>query len=1060
MSCTSKYLLAQQIIQGRVRSGETGSPLENVTIKLSTNKLAQLSGRDGDFSITYRSGLDSVFFSYIGFLDTAVTIESLRKYPIVDLKVATKSIEEVIVNTGYQQVKSNEITGAVDVLTNKLLNEQTGVNILDRLNNMVSAVRFDNKPINNTDLQKTNISVRGLSTINGTLDPLIVLDGFIYEGDISNIDPNNIENISLLKDAAAASIWGARAGNGVIVITSKKADFGEMTAPNISFNSTIIAQRKTDLSQLYEVSNEEYIAIEQMLFNRGYYNTRLNFTPYAAVTPAVDIFDRTKRGLLSQTDSANLINNLLNQNGRNNYADHFLSAPLTQQYSLGIRGNSRRHSYGLSVGYTGTSTDLDDKGRKTNVQLTNSYRASEKLQLDLNVLYTNQKNVTGKPSYQSLLSGGKATPYKQFFDESGSAVRMETEYRSLFLSDFYVNDYMDWNYYPATDYLHSGTTTNINELFATMNLRYKVFSFLDFNAGLQLQQQASEQQRLDRAESYLARRNINMFMQTDPNTGENIFPVPIGGILGTSNQKGQSYTFRGQFNLNKSFASHSFVGMLGAEARENVTDQYTFSAYGYNDHPLGTVPVDYANRYVVAPTGNSAIISGAPVFTVLNNRFVSFYANMNYSFQKKYSLYGSIRNDGANIFGMTTNDRWTPLWSMGGSWSLDKENFWNQSWMQVARLRATYGYSGNVDLRKTPEPIASVGGSMYTNLPALLVTELNDPSLRWEKVSTLNLAADFSVFNGRIKGSVDYYIKNGRDLYGLTEYDYTSWGVSNTITKNVASMQGRGWDITLNTVNLDKRLKWTSRAVISFNKNKTVDYYNELNNGLISFLGAGNFITPIPGRPLNAIAAFRWMGLNEQGRAQGLLNGEPSTSYTVIRRQILADGDDSESIVYFGSSKPQVFGNLINSFSYGPLDFSINVSFKGDYYFLKPATSYSGLFGMGMAYPDFESRWQQSGDELLTDVPAMVYPVPSGSDAFYTQSELHVLKAAHVRLEYVNLAYNFLLNSASKNYRFRVYANASNLGLLWTENRENIDPEFPYTLRPPRTVSVGLQFDY
>ncbi|HBW79755.1 MAG TPA: SusC/RagA family TonB-linked outer membrane protein, partial [Sphingobacterium sp.] len=185
----------------------------------------------------------------------------------------------------------------------------------------------------------------------------------------------------------------------------------------------------------------------------------------------------------------------------------------------------------------------------------------------------------------------------------------------------------------------------------------------------------------------------------------------------------------------------------------------------------------------------------SPDFTKTVNRFVSTYINFSDIWKEKYGISFSFRQDGANIFGANTNDKWSPLWSVGGFWDLGKEQFMELPWLDNLKLRATFGYSGNVDLTRTPEPIANIETARYTNYPMLSIRNLNDPSLRWEKVGTFNLGVDYALLKNRISGSVDYYLKNGKDLYGTTDYDYTTWGAQATVVKNVGAMLGHGLDL-------------------------------------------------------------------------------------------------------------------------------------------------------------------------------------------------------------------------------------------------------------------------
>lgn len=1051
-------------VKGKVHSADERKPLGGVTIKVIPGTDIAATDLTGNFAIRVHSLQDSLRFSMVGYNTRTYVASYFQKPRNIYLSKQVNYLDEAqVVNTGYQSVRTKEITASVDVVSKEMLNQQTGLNILDRLNNITPSIRFDNKQIYNSDLQKLNFSVRGLSTINGNLDPLIVLDGFIYEGEIQNIDPNNVESISILKDAAASSIWGARAGNGVIVITSKKGSFQADQRARVSLSNTFITKDRPDLKQLYQVPNKDFIDVEKMLFDKGYYFLNSLFYPHLAMTPAVNLFNDWQKGLISAADSAKTMDWLLAQDGQQNYMDEFYNTPYSNQLSLNISGGSALNAYALGVGYTTDRSHLDAKGRKLNIQLSNSFRPVDRLQIDLSVQFTDQQNRSGKPEYSQFKYGGKEVPYSYFRDVTGQEGPFDVEYNTAFVNNRFTSPYLDWGYYPLSDYKYATQQRKLNEWYATSGIRYQLFSFLSASASFQWQHQQSDVENYSAKESYYTRKLINQYSTVDMGTGQVTYKVPMGDIRMLDDQSGNSYTVRGQLDFNKAVGQHRITGILGAEVRERTLTGLSSSIYGYNKVPLTSIPVDNANGYLItAPAFAFGQIPGQPVLTKVNNRFVSLYSNWNELFQDKYGLSASFRQDGANIFGANSNDKWSPLWSVGASWQLDKEDFFKFDWVNQFKLRTTYGYSGNVDLRKTPYPIANAGVDMNgTGLPTLSIQTLNDPSLRWEKVGTLNFGLDFSFFQNRIWGSIDRYIKKGKDLYGLSNYDYTAWGAEGTITKNVGSMEGRGWDFTINTRNTTGLVGWNSRLVFGLNKNRTTAYFAAPNTGVRSFLGSsGDIFQPVVGKPLHGLAGYTWMGLNAEGMPQGLLDGEPSTDYLALNRATIDHPEGNESITFIGSSKPQAFGNLINSLHWKGLELAANVSFKGDYYFYKPVTDYFGLFKMGIAYPDFERRWQQPGDEVKTNVPVMVYPIDENRDTFYQSSAIHILKADHIRLEYISLAWQKQWQMGYRKMNVRLFANASNLGILWRANKEHIDPEFSYRLSPNKTYSLGVQIDY
>ena len=456
--CSVNILLgkAQQMqsmeIKGRVLNSTDRSPVPNANIRVMNKQLVTRTDDKGQFALIGVVDRDSLTVSLVGYHGRTVAGGYFRDNAVILLQKEENYLQEVQVNTGYQTLRANEVTGAINLISRKMLDQQVGTNILQRLNNVVPAIRFDNQPIKNAMQQKLNVSVRGLSTINGNLDPLIVLDGFIYEGDITNIDPAMIESATVLKDAAASAIWGARAGNGVIVLTTKKGMIGTNTRNKITFGSTMIFKDRPNLSQLYQVPNADFIAIEKMLFDGGHYDVFLQSFPYVAMTPVIDILDRTKNGKISSLDSAEAINNLLAQDGLKNYSDAFYRSPMSMQYNLHIAGGNAKNSYGLGLGYTKTTTELDSRNRKWNLLFSNSYRPIANLQVDLNVNYTDHRDQSGRPDYSSLSYGSKSVPYMQFFDNDGKEISFDGDFRRSYLDQNFGANYLDWSYYPLSEY--------------------------------------------------------------------------------------------------------------------------------------------------------------------------------------------------------------------------------------------------------------------------------------------------------------------------------------------------------------------------------------------------------------------------------------------------------------------------------------------------------------------------------------------------------------------------------------------------------------------------------
>lgn len=1045
-------------IQGRVVSKEGQKPIVGASVVvLGKNNLTK-SGIDGQFNLSASPG-DSLKVSHIGYNSDTVVLKSNQLNFTFELTAISRILDEVFVSSGYQQLRPNEMTGSFQILDKGILDQQVGTNILDRLNNLTPGFRKGAFSFQANRSEKLNISIRGLSTINASKDPLIVLDGFIYEGDIDNIDPNSIVSVTVLKDAAATSIWGARAGNGVIVLASVNSS-KKFQKTSVNISHTVTTKRITDYNKLYQPSNRDYVLAEQELFNNGYFDGKIEQTPYLSLTPTAEIFLARRNGMISALDSMQLIDNLLAVDSKKAYRKTFLKSPFLQQTFANITGASESIQYNFGVGNTIDMNENKGKDNRLNLYLNNSFRWKDKFELNLNINFLTQKQRSGTVPFDQFDYGGKFVPFFEFMNSKGDPLPFNKTYRGDYLNDLYGNKLLDWNYYPQNDYKQDLTTTSTTELFSIVQAKYKIKPYLEANLSYQYQIQKKNIENISQQDSYNARNLINSFSAIDPQSGLVTRVIPNGGIYALNDADLNSYTLRGQLNFNRTFAAHYINAIVGTEVREMSTRGASNIFYGYSDDPLRTKSVDYANYYQTLPTGGYGNVLGAVSPIKYLNRFISLYGNVAYLFKQRYGLSLSMRKDGANVFGVNTNDKYNPFWSIGGSWFISKEKFADWSFINDLQFRSTYGFSGNIDPSKTPLPVAETTTGRYTNYPAFGISTLNDPSLRWEKVRTLNFGLQFSIFNNRISGSFDYYLKKSSDLYGNSLIDYTVWGKTNSVVKNNAKIKNQGAELNLTAEVLKLgNFIWRPAILLSLNKNKVLDYYNT-QFGLINLVGDGSIITPVVGKPLNAISAFNWGGLDNKGDPQGYLNGALSTDYEKIRNSTVGEMNNNETIVYVGSSVPQIFGNLINTFSYRNIDMSINFSFKSDYYFMNPSTSSTSFYMNGEAFSDFDNQWKSAGDENYTYVPQIKYPFDNNRDAFYQTATINVLKGDHVRLEYINISWRNVWKMGIKKLNTRLFFNASNLGLIWKQNSRNVDPDFPGRLKLNPTYALGLHVNF
>ena len=1047
--CLLKMQAQQSIytVRGKVVAANNKKPVAGASVSAMRNRT--FTDESGNFSIDIDGKTTTLHISHASYLPVTIAVDATLSSP---LSIALhENIEELdsltIISTGYQSLSKETATGSFVHIDNKTLNLQTGPGIINRLNGVTSGVLFENKLDNN------GYSIRGLSTINGPKAPLIVVDNFPYEGDIANINPNDVESITVLKDAAATSIWGTRAGNGVIVITTKRGSFNQPV--KIEFNSNLMFMEKPDLFYLPQMASADYIDMEKFLFTQGYYNSFEANPNFPALSPAVEILIKERNGQLSSAQAQAQLDALKQKDIRHDYQRYSYNYAINRQLSINLRGGSDKVNYFISGGYDKNNGALDETYERINLHLVNSYKPAKNLRLTISALYTQSKNVSGKTGYGQATIGGRQVPYLSLANEAGNALPIANIYREGFTDTVGGGKLLNWKYYPLEEYKHNQTTGKLRDLTTNLSLSWQIKPAIAIDVLYQYQQQQADSRHLRDMESFETRDLVNTFSQLDRSTGRVKYIVPLGSILTLGSNSVQSQNARVQMNFNKSMGDHSIVAIGGAETRQTRITGNSYTAYGYNDEFLTTGMIDPVNPYP-AFLGGSKYIGNALSFSGTTNRFVSLFANAAYTFKGIYTVSGSARKDASNIFGVKTNDKWNPLWSAGAAWDISKEKFYTSSFLPYLKLRITYGFSGNMDPSKSALTTMGYYGSPHfqTNLIYGQIGQFYNPQLRWEKVSTANFALDFASRNEILSGSIDYYQKKGTDLFGPSLIDYTAGLGTNTVVKNVANMKGSGIDLTLNTKNIDKAFKWYTSFLFNTNTSKATGYYTPV--GAKWGGTSGNSIIPVLGKPLYAILSYKWAGLNAaNGNPQGYLNKQVSSDYNAIFNSLASP----DSLVYHGPSTPKYFGALGNTFRYKGFSLSVNIIYKLGYFFRRSTISYSQLINSGTGHTDYAQRWQQPGDEQHTNVPSFIYPVNTLRDNFYALSEATVSNAGHIRLQFINLAYEFKPSQKLKSFfsSLAVYANASNPGLLWKANKDGLDPESPSSIRPVRAYAFGIK---
>jgi TonB-linked outer membrane protein, SusC/RagA family len=1069
------------LIKGKILvSDSSRTTLSDVTVINKSTGHATASDESGLFSLPARKG-DVLQLTHVGMETTRFVVYSTSD--LLNITMTRNIVEEAAVqvySTGYQSLPQERATGSFVKLNQDLVNRRVSTNILERLDGITSGVIFSGGTQRNGSLpsnERLGLSIRGRVTIDERVsaDPLIVLDNFPYEGDIGNINPNDVESITVLKDAAAASIWGSRAGNGVIVITTKKGRYNQPASIELNTNITITSKPDLHYTKKY-LNSSDFIEVETLLFERGYFNADLNVNNVSkpVVSPVVEILAKLKAGEITQAEADLQINSLKGIDIRDDFKDYVYRNGFNQQYALNLRGGSNIATYALSIGYDKNIDNLiRDNYNRFTINSLSQVSPIKNLEIRASINYSQSKrdDNTSSNSYEVLnVSSSKyrLLPYLKLAEDNGKAAAIPKSYRQGYVDSIQNGGFLDWSYRPLNEIQYSDNTSKLINVLLQTGIKYSFASFVNAELNYQYQKQITNNRQYNSIDAFSTRDLINKFYNPSETLASLRYPVPLGGILHLSNIDLVANSLRGQVNFNKSFlGGHLLNGIAGAEIREITTASYARISYGYNDE-IGTAVtnMNFSSTFPTNPTGGSlSIPQPSGNVTGITNRFIAYYANIGYALMNKYTLTVSARKDGANIFGVKTNDKITPLWSAGIAWDLSKENFYKIPWLPYLKLRTTYGYNGNV-YNGSAYLTARYNTSSLTGLQYASIATPPNSELSWERVRNINVGLDFGAPNGTVTGTIELFEKTGIDLIENAPLAPSTGFTS--FKGNAASTRTRGLDFILNAKILNGSLKWLTNFLFSYLKDKVINYNDEYVSKTLAVPGSPGLpefsgVFPIVGQPLFGIYSYKWAGLDPaSGDPQGYLNGAITKDYLSIINSTPVD-----SLVFHGSGRPTIFGGIRNTISWKSFSMSANVTYKLNYYFRRLSTSLNYTGVLRSPHVDYSNRWTKQGDELYTNVPSLVYPDNDSRSDFYKGSEVLIEKGDHIRLQDIRVSYE-LSKSVLKKLPVRniqIYVYASNLGIIWKANDKGIDPDFidnnsTIVLPNTRTIACGFNIDF
>ncbi|SKB96118.1 TonB-linked outer membrane protein, SusC/RagA family [Sphingobacterium nematocida] len=1054
--------LTKIVLRGEVRSAADGQAIEGASV--SVDKKPTWTDKQGRFTISVDKPTGVLTIKHIGYKEQRVAYENIATLLNIALQASEKQIEEVeVVSTGYQKIPKERATGSFEFVDSALFNRKVSTDFLSRLEDVVPGLAtIKYRPNNRGDL--LNVNIRGQSTLMSEVWPLVVIDGIPYEnrfgdlgyGTFNNINPNDIENVTVLKDAAAASIWGARAGNGVIVITTKRAKFNERA--NLSVNSNISIKQKPDLYYMPQMRTTDYIDLIQELFNAGRFDWDLD--DWASnPEPIIKMMDQERKQIITKGELDAQLDQLRGLDIRDDFLKYIYRENVNQQYSLRLNAGGDRVNTSIGIGFDKNLEELvTSKYNRWNLQSNTQIKATDRLLLNLGITYTESKKVASfRPvAYNGLANGISNWPYMQFADAGGRPITVDMPgFSHAFRDTVAAGRLMSWDYIPLEE-IHQTRQTQLNrDMMANFSATYTLPFGLSVTGMYAYQRNLNPMEDWYGIASNVQRNRLNDFANW--NAKEVIWNIPKGDYYGERIWNSSVYQSRLTSSYDKQWEDHELNVFAGFDIRSMQKDFRTVQYEGF-DPETGAFQSIQHGKVVPYINGlfGTATLPDNNFYQALYNRFVSYYANGAYTYRRRYIVSASARKDASNIFGVKTNDKGQPFWSVGGAWILSKESFINEKVFPLLKLRATYGYNGNVNTGVSAYPIINLSSRPNT-VPGENYAEMStppNPRLRWERVGNLNLGFDFALKNNTVSGSIEYYHKTPKDLIAAGQIDPTTGFLSMRV--NTANLDTKGWDVSLNAKPLSHRnWSWNSDLVFSTSKTTVTKAFLANNIARNNVSKPSSVLqTPIEGMNLFSLLTYDWAGLDpEEGTPMGYLNGEVSKNHAALT------GAKIETLVNHGSQIPVYFGSWRNSVNYKFLELSWNISYQLGHKFLRPSFINSEFLDQKVGHTDYQYRWQKPGDEINTVVPAFTYPNNNMGSDFYRSSSALVENGGNIKLRDIQMSVRLPQTARYGFKNMRVYAYLQNLGTIWKANRHGIDPEFGKWYPDPLMTSFGLNFN-
>ncbi len=1103
-------VLNQQRVTGTVKNKQ-GEVLIGASISVKGTAIGASTDADGRFSIA-ASGSAVLVIRYVGYESKEVAVQDRSTIEVV-LESNSNKLESVdVVATGYQNLDRKLFTGASSKVLAKDA-ERAGVPDISRmLEGQVAGVSVQN--VSGTFGAAPKIRVRGATSLSGENKPLWVVDGIILEdvvnisnealstGDantligssVAGLNPDDIESFNILKDAAATAMYGARAMNGVIVVTTKKGRDTE-GAPKVNYSSTYTTYLKPNYNQFDIMNSAEQMSVLLEMENKGYFNhsgvsrSANGGIFYKMYNQMYDYDEETDSYLLKNTTSDRL--NFLQRYAQANtdWFDVLFKNSLLQEHSLSITTGTEKSQTYFSTSFMGDNGQtIGDNVKRYTANIRNTIKMNNRLSGEILVTGSIRDQRTpgtltraSDPVYGQYSRDFDINPYSYALNTS----RLITPYDENGDLEYFTRNYAPFNILNELD--NNYLKLKMLDLKVQGGVRYKILPTFTYSVDGAYRYATTERQHYvqegsNMAETFRANGDAtiadgNIFLYSDPDHPNDppMVILPDGGFYNTTLNNIVNYYFRQNLEYDNTFNLNHRLNVFGSmEIRYTDRQNSEYEGIGYQYENGGLVNPNY--RYF-----KKMIEAGDPYFSMGYNydRFVAAMTRIAYAYKDKYSVNSTVRYDGSNLMGRSSTGRWLPTWNISGAWNIDQEEFFNADnpFISDARIRGTYGLVASLGNATNS---AAVFYNQLTYRPyeneketAINISNLENSELTWEKLYELNIGTDLSLFNRKLNVTFDWYKRNIFDLVGPIRT--SGIGGQYQKTANYGEMKAHGVELTLAGSpirNLDG-FGWRTQFNFGINKNEVTNL--EINQNIWTLVRAEG--APLEGRSQRGLYSIQFDGLNPD-------YGYPTYIGTegVKDTYLYLQSTDIDYLKYHGPVDPTFTGGFYNQFTYKNFSLSALFTFSaGNWVRLQPtySASYDDMTAMSR---DMVNRWLMPGDEQITNIPSLVNQFTRDNRIYdangstvsalypynaYNYSTERVAKGDFIRLKNISLSYQlpkgFYERLHMSNAQISLVGN--NVALLYADKRLNgADPEFfnngGVAMPIPRQYTLSVKFGF